>query len=68
MKRTIIVMMAALFLWTTIPMHVAATPYIKSETRADVIETHYRYHNGKLQYRHWNVTRGRWVEDDWIDL
>ena len=35
---------------------------------ADVIELRYRYHNGKSQYRHYNVTRGRWVEKDWVDV
>ena len=35
---------------------------------ADVIEARFRIHNGKRQYRHYNVTRKRWVEDDWIDL
>lgn len=36
--------------------------------RADVIERKYRYYYGRLQYRHWNRTRGKWVEDHWIDL
>lgn len=36
--------------------------------RADVITIEYRLHNGKLQYRHWNATQGKWVEPDWIDL
>ncbi len=38
------------------------TPY------ADVIVLKTRIHNGKAQYRHWNETRGYWVEDDWIDI
>lgn len=38
------------------------TPY------ADVIETKYRYHDGKLQYRRWNATRGYWVDANWIDV
>ena len=38
------------------------TPY------ADVIILKTRIHNGVAQYRHWNETRGYWVEDDWIDL
>ena len=33
---------------------------------ADVIVKKYRYYQGKRQYRHWNETRNRWVEPDWI--
>ena len=35
---------------------------------ADVIVLKTRILNGVVQYRHWNETRGYWVEDDWIDL
>lgn len=35
---------------------------------ADVIVTKMRIHNGVAQYRHWNETRGYWVEPDWIDM
>ncbi len=38
------------------------TPY------ADVIVLKTRLYNGKAQYRHWNETRGYWVEPDWIDM
>lgn len=33
---------------------------------ADKIVTKFRVYNGKYQYRHWNETRGYWVEPDWI--
>lgn len=33
---------------------------------ADKIVTKFRIYNGKHQYRHWNETRGYWVEPDWI--
>lgn len=36
--------------------------------RADVIETIFRVHHGKRQYRRWNKTRGKWVDPAWIDL
>ena len=36
--------------------------------RGDLIEIRYRVHNGKIQYRHWNLTQNCWVEDDWIDM
>lgn len=40
-----------------------AVPY------SDVIETYFRTTtDGRLQYRHWNATRGRWVEPHWIDI
>ena len=35
---------------------------------ADVIEVRHREHNGKRQYRRYNVTKGRWVDNQWIDL
>lgn len=36
--------------------------------RADNITTYYRTYNGKLQKRRWNVTRGYWVDADWITI
>lgn len=33
---------------------------------ADRIETKWRVSQGKLQYRRWNVTRGYWVDPEWI--
>lgn len=33
---------------------------------ADKIVMKFRIYNGKHQYRHWNETRGYWVEPDWI--
>ena len=35
---------------------------------SDLIEMKYRYHNGHLQCRRWNSTKGYWVDADWIDL
>jgi len=34
---------------------------------ADIIITKTRMHNGRLQYRRWNETRGYWVYPYWID-
>lgn len=34
---------------------------------SDIIEVKFRTDAaGRLQYRHWNATRGRWVEPDWM--
>ena len=41
---------------------------VEHSNRGDVIQIKYRMHNGNLQYRHWNVTQGCWVEDHWITL
>lgn len=39
------------------------------DTRSeDVIVTKYRIHNGVLQYRRWNETKGVWVDSRWINL
>jgi hypothetical protein len=34
---------------------------------ADTITLKTRYYNGVLQYRHYNETKKRWVETDWIN-
>ena len=50
------------------PVSPAVTIEEQVEPRADIIETYYRKTpEGKLQYRHWNSTKGRWVEPDWVD-
>mgnify|MGYP001044728487 CR=1 FL=1 len=54
-------------------MNMINTPCMTSEDYeitpyADVIVFKTRIHNGKAQYRHWNETRGYWVEPDWIDM
>ena len=35
---------------------------------ADEIVLKTRVFYGRLQYRHWNVTKNCWVEPNWIDL
>ena len=35
--------------------------------QADVIVRYYRMHNGHLQYRRYNETRGYWVDSHWIN-
>lgn len=35
---------------------------------ADEIIIKTRVFNGRYQYRRWNVTRGQWVDPNWIDL
>lgn len=37
------------------------------QPRADQITTEYRIHNGVLQYRRWNATKGVWVDPYWIN-
>ncbi len=34
---------------------------------ADVIVKKIRMYKGKLQYRHWNETKGHWIEKKWIN-
>lgn len=36
--------------------------------RADVIVMKYRMYNGVMQCRHWNETKGVWVDPAWIDM
>ena len=38
------------------------------EVKKAQIITKYRMHNGKLQYRRWNATTGKWVDPYWINL
>ena len=35
---------------------------------ADQITIVYRVHNGRGQNRRWNLTQGKWVDKNWIDL
>ena len=35
---------------------------------SDTIEMKYRYHNGHLQCRRWNATKGRWEDSDWKNV
>lgn len=37
------------------------------QPRADVIVTKWRVYNGKRQYRRWNQSKSKWVDDEWID-
>lgn len=39
-----------------------------STLRKDNIITKYRIHNGRVQYRRWNLSYGIWVDPYWIDL
>jgi len=51
-----------------IPVAIASNSNVASPY-SDVIEIKFRGTPwGGLQYRHWNATRGYWVEPDWIDL
>ena len=81
LKKIIIICSFALALSTglitgTIDAHAEETsistqdndPKSSNMLRADVIEKKFRVYYGKVQYRHWNRTRGKWVEDHWIDL
>lgn len=35
---------------------------------SDTIEMQYRYHNGHLQCRRWNATKGYWVDPYWRNV
>lgn len=77
MKKAIIII-AFLFAITISPMQtVQASEYdVEVEIclnkggmqRADIIVKKYRLHNGVMQYRRWNETRGCWVDSDWINV
>lgn len=38
------------------------------EVRKAQIVKKYRVHNGKVQYRRWNATTGKWVDPYWINV
>lgn len=46
--------------------NIKVTSEVESRVK-DTIETKYRYHNGHVQYRRWNATKGYWVDPDWIN-
>lgn len=80
MKKKIMIALLSVFLVGNVPINSfaaeesivsdgisvasASNSYVIQKT---VIITKYRVVNGKLQYRHWDVTMGKWVEPDWID-
>ncbi|PWJ49768.1 hypothetical protein [Faecalicatena contorta] len=53
---------AAVTITKTINEGAGIVPY------ADSIVKKYRVHNGQLQYRRWNETRGYWVDSEWINV
>lgn len=79
MKKRLAIAMFMLSLVTFVPMVPEAKAAEVSSTaevtvtmengsimpQADVIEVKYRVHDGRLQYRRWNATRGYWVDSTW---
>ncbi|MBR0411178.1 MAG: hypothetical protein IJI25_09320 [Eubacterium sp.] len=47
-------------------VHAAEVP--PDETKADQIGWVFRRHNGWLQKRRWNYTKGYWVDKYWINV
>lgn len=81
MKKLFLSLMAAVMLMTGFcATSMAAEPEVPEtgvtasseegiQPYSDIIELKLRTTaDGRLQYRHWNATRGRWVEPDWIDV
>ncbi len=80
MKKNILMLLVLLVLvlnvpLTTIPVQANGTEseYIDMSEGdihlfADVIVKKTRMYKGKLQYRHWNETRGYWIEKKWINV
>ncbi len=76
MKRKIAVFMTGLMMGCTllgnnfcIISHAATAGTGGATIQAtDVIETKYRLYYGKIQYRRWNATKGKWVDPHWITV
>ena len=69
--RKCIVAVCACVLLAGIPAVTVHADLVRAATvqpRADVIKKVYRTYNGKIQYRHWNETQGRWVESYWVTI
>lgn len=47
---------------------IAVTASEDIQPRVDVIVYKYRLHNGVLQQRRWNETRGCWVDPEWTNV
>mgnify|MGYP004571994771 FL=1 len=52
---------------TVIKQDVEVTQDVESRA-SDTIEMKYRYHNGHLQCRRWNATKGRWEDPYWKNV
>ena len=76
MKRLVIGVMAATMAFSAMPAAIpamiqtpAAVEAAEIEPRADVVYWIYRtLADGTVQKRHWNATRGYWVDDYWITV
>lgn len=80
-KNMVLVAVLSVFVVNIIPVTSYAASANDVEVKTDAINyppggyevqkaqiiTKYRVHNGKLQYRRWNVTTGKWVDPDWIN-
>lgn len=79
MKKLFLSLMAAVMLMTGFcATALAAEPEVPEtgvtasseegiQPYSDIIELKLRTDAaGRLQYRHWNATRGRWVEPEWM--
>lgn len=74
-KRLLLLVMGLSFLTPIVNVDAAdvtITKTINANTGvviyADSIVKKYRVHNGQLQYRRWNETRGYWVDSEWINV
>lgn len=52
---------------TVIKQDIEVTQDVESRA-SDTIEMKYRYHNGHLQCRRWNATKGRWEDPYWKNV
>lgn len=52
---------------TVIKQDIEVTQDVESRA-SDTIEMKYRYHNGHLQCRRWNATKGRWEDPYWRNV
>lgn len=70
-KKAVIITIVGMTIFQAVPVYsyAASVQNINEiyETYADDIKTKFRIHNGILQYRHWNCTKGIWVEPYWIN-
>lgn len=80
-RNVVVVMLLCILMVNMMPVNSLAINSDRGEIKTDAISyspggydiqkteiiTKYRICAGKLQYRRWNVTRGKWVDPYWIN-
>lgn len=66
-KKLLLLLTLTLSLSSVFPVYAAENSGIEMYSQ-DQIVYKYRFHNGVLQYRRWNATKGYWIDATWLNF